>query len=245
MDEPLSNLDAKLGVQTRTQIAALQRKLGVTTVYVTHDQTEALTMGDCIAVLKEGKLQQVGTPRELYDSPRNTFVASFIGSPAMNLSTFSVDAQGYATNGSARVELPEQARSAISSSGESTVVVGFRPEGLEYVPSADSASLADSHGVVSFVVDFTEELGSDTYLYGHLDGTEASSAPSVSAISTNAGTAGAAGTAPAAPVATQNAADIVMRVAASANIQAGETVHAAVVPGGLHVFSAGDGERLN
>ncbi|MGO1457620.1 MAG: ABC transporter ATP-binding protein [Corynebacterium casei] len=244
MDEPLSNLDAKLRVQTRTQIAALQRKLGVTTVYVTHDQTEALTMGDRIAVLKEGKLQQVGTPRELYDSPRNTFVASFIGSPAMNLSTFSVDAQGYATNGSARVELPEQAHSAISSSGESTVVVGFRPEGLEYVPSADQLP-ADSHGVVSFVVDFTEELGSDTYLYGHLDGTEASSAPSVSAISTNAGIAGAAGAAPAAPVATQNAADIVMRVAASANIQAGETVHAAVVPGGLHVFSAGDGERLN
>lgn len=241
MDEPLSNLDAKLRVQTRTQIAALQRKLGVTTVYVTHDQTEALTMGDRIAVLKEGKLQQVGTPRELYDSPRNTFVASFIGSPAMNLSTFGVDAQGYATNGSARVELPEQASSAISTSGESTVVVGFRPEGLEYVPSADQLP-ADSHGVVSFVVDFTEELGSDTYLYGHLDGIDASSAPSVSAAANNAGTTD---TATAAPVATQNAADIVMRVAASANIQAGETVHAAVVPGGLHVFSAGDGVRLN
>src|SRR5690554_4918684 len=89
MDEPLSNLDAKLRVQTRTQIASLQRRLGVTTVYVTHDQTEALTMGDRIAVLKDGVLQQVGTPRELYAEPNNVFVAGFIGSPAMNL--FSAD----------------------------------------------------------------------------------------------------------------------------------------------------------
>ncbi len=87
MDEPLSNLDAKLRVQTRTQIAQLQRRLGVTTVYVTHDQTEALTMGDRIAVLKDGVLQQIGTPRDLYETPRNTFVAGFIGSPAMNLWT--------------------------------------------------------------------------------------------------------------------------------------------------------------
>lgn len=82
MDEPLSNLDGKLRVQTRTQIASLQRRLGVTTVYVTHDQTEALTMGDRIAVLKDGKLQQVGTPRELYETPVNQFVAGFIGSPS-------------------------------------------------------------------------------------------------------------------------------------------------------------------
>ncbi|WP_043538948.1 ABC transporter ATP-binding protein, partial [Actinomyces naeslundii] len=90
MDEPLSNLDAKLRVQTRTQIASLQRSLGVTTVYVTHDQTEALTMGDRIAVLKDGVLQQVGTPREMYDHPANEFVAGFIGSPAMNLGQFTV-----------------------------------------------------------------------------------------------------------------------------------------------------------
>ena len=91
MDEPLSNLDAKLRVQTRTQIASLQRRLGVTTVYVTHDQTEAMTMGDRIAVLKDGVLQQVGTPREMYDTPANVFVAGFIGSPAMNLGDFRVD----------------------------------------------------------------------------------------------------------------------------------------------------------
>ncbi|MSZ58870.1 MAG: ATP-binding cassette domain-containing protein, partial [Actinobacteria bacterium] len=85
MDEPLSNLDAKLRVATRTQIAALQRRLGITTVYVTHDQVEAMTMGDRVAVLKDGLLQQVDTPRNLYDKPANAFVAGFIGSPAMNL----------------------------------------------------------------------------------------------------------------------------------------------------------------
>src|SRR5271167_2470688 len=89
MDEPLSNLDAKLRVQTRTQIASLQRRLGITTVYVTHDQVEAMTMGDRIAVLKDGVLQQIGTPRDLYEAPANVFVAGFIGSPAMNL--FPVD----------------------------------------------------------------------------------------------------------------------------------------------------------
>ncbi|ERH14614.1 ABC transporter, ATP-binding protein, partial [Actinobaculum sp. oral taxon 183 str. F0552] len=90
MDEPLSNLDAKLRVQTRTQIASLQRRLGITTVYVTHDQTEALTMGDRIAVLKDGLLQQVGTPSEMYTTPANAFVAGFIGSPAMNLGKWRV-----------------------------------------------------------------------------------------------------------------------------------------------------------
>ena len=107
MDEPLSNLDAKLRVQTRTQIASLQRELGVTTVYVTHDQTEALTMGDRIAVLKDGLLQQVGSPREMYDKPANEFVAGFIGSPAMNLGTFDLDARrrklGSRQDSSARV----------------------------------------------------------------------------------------------------------------------------------------------
>ena len=105
MDEPLSNLDAKLRVQTRTQIASLQRRLGVTTVYVTHDQTEALTMGDRIAVLKDGLLQQVGTPRDMYDTPANVFVAGFIGSPAMNIGTFPV-LDGNANLGRARVADP-------------------------------------------------------------------------------------------------------------------------------------------
>ena len=108
MDEPLSNLDAKLRVQTRTQIAALQRRLGTTTVYVTHDQVEALTMGDRIAVLKDGVLQQVGTPRDMYDAPSNVFVAGFIGSPAMNLGTYQVF-DGFAQVGRGRIQLTREA----------------------------------------------------------------------------------------------------------------------------------------
>ena len=108
MDEPLSNLDAKLRVQTRTQIAALQRQLGVTTLYVTHDQTEALTMGDRIAVIKLGILQQVGAPTELYDRPANVFVAGFIGSPSMNLNTHPV-VNGKAKIGEDTVDLPAEA----------------------------------------------------------------------------------------------------------------------------------------
>ena len=103
MDEPLSNLDAKLRVSTRTQIAALQQRLGITTVYVTHDQVEAMTMGDRVAVLKDGELQQVDTPLALYDKPVNLFVAGFIGSPAMNI--VSADRQGRPGHGR-RFQLP-------------------------------------------------------------------------------------------------------------------------------------------
>src|SRR3954465_15211623 len=107
MDEPLSNLDAKLRVQTRSQIAALQRRLGVTTVYVTHDQVEAMTMGDRVAVLKDGVLQQVDTPRHMYDAPNNVFVAGFIGSPAMNL--FEVEVEGGVLRfGNADLPLPRE-----------------------------------------------------------------------------------------------------------------------------------------
>ncbi len=126
MDEPLSNLDAKLRVQTRTQIAALQRRLGVTTVYVTHDQVEAMTMGDRVAVLKDGILQQCATPRELFTHPANTFVAGFIGSPAMNMlqCTTTPDGLSYAD-----ITLPLTAaqRSDLTSD---QVTIGVRPESL-------------------------------------------------------------------------------------------------------------------
>ena len=121
MDEPLSNLDAKLRVATRTQIAALQRRLGITTVYVTHDQVEAMTMGDRVAVLKDGLLQQVDTPRNLYDNPVNAFVAGFIGSPAMNLLTVPVS-NGQALLGNFKVAVPAIAGSQVT--------VGVRPEGF-------------------------------------------------------------------------------------------------------------------
>ncbi|WP_261165948.1 ABC transporter ATP-binding protein [Microbacterium sp. Marseille-Q6965] len=155
MDEPLSNLDAKLRVQTRTQIASLQRRLGVTTVYVTHDQTEALTMGDRIAVLKDGILQQVGTPRDLYEKPTNVFVAGFIGSPAMNL--FPADiAEGGIRFGTKIV--PVEA-SALSKAHGSEVTVGVRPEDIQVGPAGGEG--------LQVTVDLVEELGADGYLYGH------------------------------------------------------------------------------
>ncbi|MBL8930141.1 MAG: sn-glycerol-3-phosphate ABC transporter ATP-binding protein UgpC [Kineosporiaceae bacterium] len=157
MDEPLSNLDAKLRVQTRTQIASLQRQLGVTTVYVTHDQTEAMTMGDRICVLKDGLLQQVGTPRELYDHPGNVFVAGFIGSPAMNLLNLPT------TDGGVKLgdTVFPVAREVLGKASGSTVTMGMRPEDL---------TIAE-HGL-AVQVDVVEELGADAYIYGHAIGAD-------------------------------------------------------------------------
>ncbi len=127
MDEPLSNLDAKLRVQTRTQIASLTRRLGVTTVYVTHDQVEAMTMGDRVAVLKDGLLMQVDTPRNLYDKPKNVFVAGFIGSPAMNLLELPVVDGGVQFGGTV-YPVP---RDVLEEAHGQTVTLGSRPEDLE------------------------------------------------------------------------------------------------------------------
>ena len=156
MDEPLSNLDAKLRVQTRTQIASLQRRLGVTTVYVTHDQTEALTMGDRIAVLKDGVLQQVGTPRDLYANPKNVFVAGFIGSPAMNLFTAEL-VDGGLKFGTAVAALD---RASMGKTTNTKVTIGVRPEDVRVSTSGTGLQVA---------VDLVEELGADGYLYGHTD----------------------------------------------------------------------------
>ncbi|MCC3273471.1 sn-glycerol-3-phosphate ABC transporter ATP-binding protein UgpC [Arthrobacter zhangbolii] len=159
MDEPLSNLDAKLRVQTRTQIASLTRRLGVTTVYVTHDQVEAMTMGDRVAVLKDGILQQVDTPRNLYDHPKNVFVAGFIGSPAMNLLELPVVDGGVAFGGS----VYPVASAVLGAAAGNTVTLGVRPEDMELVSEGDGLQVD---------VDVVEELGADAYVYGHttLDG---------------------------------------------------------------------------
>ncbi|MDR1440844.1 MAG: sn-glycerol-3-phosphate ABC transporter ATP-binding protein UgpC [Bifidobacteriaceae bacterium] len=162
MDEPLSNLDAKLRVSTRTQIASLQRRLGVTTVYVTHDQTEALTMGDRIAVLKDGLLQQVGSPLVLYDKPANAFVATFIGSPAMNIGTFPVK-DGAVLIGEASVPLTREVLDAMVPEDEDQLTVGFRPENLDL-------TTAETPGAIPVEIDIVEELGSDAYAYGTLKG---------------------------------------------------------------------------
>jgi multiple sugar transport system ATP-binding protein len=153
MDEPLSNLDAKLRVETRANIAKLQQRLGTTTIYVTHDQVEAMTMGDRVAVLKDGVLQQCATPRELYENPTNSFVAGFIGSPAMNLATLPLT-DGGVKLGDVVLPLP---RSVVSAAGDlREVVFGVRPESLELV----------SEGGFELVVELVEELGADAYLHG-------------------------------------------------------------------------------
>jgi multiple sugar transport system ATP-binding protein len=163
MDEPLSNLDAKLRVQTRTQIASLQRRLGVTTVYVTHDQVEAMTMGDRVAVLKDGILQQCASPRELYDNPQNVFVAGFIGSPAMNLLNLPLSDDGARIGGLIGVErtvpLPRDVVAAAREGGASTVTIGFRPEDLHLATEEDGWPIE---------VDVVESLGADAYVYGHV-----------------------------------------------------------------------------
>jgi multiple sugar transport system ATP-binding protein len=150
MDEPLSNLDAKLRVQMRAEIAALQSRLGVTTVYVTHDQSEAMTLGDRVAVLGDGRLHQCDTPRALYERPANTFVAGFIGSPAMNLCHATLGPNGAASLGGVEVPVPNGSHGRRG--GE--IVVGLRPEALEL--AADG---------IPAVVEVVEELGADSYVF--------------------------------------------------------------------------------
>ncbi len=156
MDEPLSNLDAKLRVSTRTQIAALQQRLGITTVYVTHDQVEAMTMGDRVAVMKDGLLQQVDTPLALYDRPVNLFVAGFIGSPAMNLLSAKA-ADGGAKIGDYVVPVDREAASKMSGD----ITVGVRPESWRLV--------GEGEGGLPVRVTVVEELGADAYIYGTSD----------------------------------------------------------------------------
>ncbi len=157
MDEPLSNLDAKMRVQTRTDIAKLQQDLGVTTVYVTHDQVEAMTMGDRVAVMKDGVLQQVDTPLNLYDKPVNLFVAGFIGSPQMNLIEAKADESGKAKIGDFFVPVDEAASKKMSGN----ITVGVRPEAWRTV--------GDSDGGLPIDVTVVEELGADGFVYGTCD----------------------------------------------------------------------------
>ena len=217
MDEPLSNLDAKLRVQTRTQIAALQRQLGVTTLYVTHDQTEALTMGDRIAVIKLGVLQQVGAPTELYDRPANVFVAGFIGSPSMNINTHPV-VNGKAKIGEDTVDLPTEAVNKLTAEDGGKIVVGFRPE---------DATLAtpDDPNAFSLKVQNIEDLGSDGYIYGTIitDGSAAEASTMMS---------------------DQNKLTTI-RVNPRALPKIGQTVKIKIDPSKMHLFAPSTELRLN
>ena len=216
MDEPLSNLDAKLRVQTRSQIASLTRRLGVTTVYVTHDQTEAMTMGDRIAVLKDGVLQQVGDPRDLYDQPVNVFVGGFIGSPAMNIGSFRVVDDG-AQLANTSIPLDRGVLSKITAEDRGRITIGFRPESLNIVSQADE-------GAVPIKVVLIEELGADALAYGELD----LEGEAKKEISSGAGEG-----------------EIIVRVDPRNVPRKGDTVWVSIRTGELHCFSASTGERLN
>jgi multiple sugar transport system ATP-binding protein len=163
MDEPLSNLDAKLRVQMRTEVAKLQSKLETTTVYVTHDQTEAMTLGDRVAVMRAGVLQQVGTPAELYDDPVNLFVAGFIGSPAMNFMP------GEIASGRLKLPIGEVDLDKLDVKGhDGQVIVGLRPENFEDVEVI--GDLKEERGITfEAEIDLVESLGSDLYAYFHIE----------------------------------------------------------------------------
>jgi multiple sugar transport system ATP-binding protein len=172
MDEPLSNLDAKLRVQMRTEVARIQQRLGTTTVYVTHDQTEAMTLGDRVAVMRAGALQQVGKPTELYNHPTNLFVAGFIGSPAMNFVPGTLSGDRVRTP-FGELPVPEGVRGG-DGGGEREVIVGLRPEHLEDARVVESD--AKDHGATfKAKLDLLEALGAEWYAYFHLEGTKVES----------------------------------------------------------------------
>jgi multiple sugar transport system ATP-binding protein len=165
-DEPLSNLDAKLRVQMRAEISKLQKRLQTTTVYVTHDQVEAMTMGHRIAVMKDGKLQQVGTPLEVYEQPANLFVASFIGTPPMNLVPAALADGGTALVASgARLPVPERWRAATAGRDGRKVIVGLRPENLRETERAPRSSGAGVFATLGGTVEFTEPLGHEVIVH--------------------------------------------------------------------------------
>lgn len=160
MDEPLSNLDAKLRSETRTQIVKLQKQLGITTIYVTHDQTEAMTMGDRIAVMNQGQIQQIATPLELYNYPANRFVAEFIGSPPMNFIPVEVKAPLLITHPEFRFTLPDTWATALKPYDGSSLLLGVRPEHLSVSPPATKN--------LPVQIDLVEALGNDTYITARL-----------------------------------------------------------------------------
>ncbi|MBE6484680.1 MAG: sn-glycerol-3-phosphate ABC transporter ATP-binding protein UgpC [Actinomycetaceae bacterium] len=225
MDEPLSNLDAKLRVQTRTQIASLQRRLGITTVYVTHDQTEALTMGDRIAVLKDGLLQQVGTPKDMYARPENAFVAGFIGSPAMNLGKWRIEGT-QAVHGDARVQLPSAVSAQITDEDNGQITLGMRPESFGWTSgntAADNEALP-SPSSLPLEVSFVESLGSDAYVYGKIVGADAETEKFGSGDGSD---------------------QVTVRIDPERVPQAGDIINLVPEIDKVHFFAAGNGRRLN
>ncbi len=234
MDEPLSNLDAKLRVQMRTEVSRIQRRLGTTTVYVTHDQTEAMTLGDRVAVMRTGELQQAGSPKELYDSPVNLFVAGFIGSPAMNFLSGTLEDGRLRTN-LGEFRLSDRLRREVERSGSGRdVIVGLRPENFEdaALVSAD----ARPHGITFRAsIDVLESLGSDVFVYFTRGREQGVSAAELDELARDSGRAdtGASGD------------TIVARLDAATRIREGQDAELWVDARAMHVFDPATGRNLS
>jgi multiple sugar transport system ATP-binding protein len=236
MDEPLSNLDAKLRIQTRAEILRIQRRLRTTTVYVTHDQTEAMTLGDRLAVMRDGVLQQVGTPDELYNHPRNVFVAGFIGAPAMNFMP------GEIADGALKFALATIPLDDVRNAGEPVtqrdgrVLVGIRPEDFE-----DAALATDRrHGIrIRALVDVLESTGSDVYAHlstGDRNGSHELDESLVRELKAMAIESG--------DDVTPTSLDVIARVDASSRLDEGKEGELWLDTSKLHLFDPGTGERL-
>jgi multiple sugar transport system ATP-binding protein len=232
MDEPLSNLDAKLRVQMRTEVSRLQKRLATTTVYVTHDQTEAMTLGDRVAVMRGGVLQQVGPPQELYNHPNNLFVAGFIGSPAMNFMPAKVE-EGKLRTKLGDIELNDEMRRTLEQrAGGRDVILGVRPESFE-----DAALVPDDvqpHGVTfSVTIDVVESMGSDVFAYFTLEGGPAQSAE-LEELARDSGRADTG----------SDSDQIVARLDAATQIREGENAQMWADTRSIHVFDPDTGENL-
>jgi multiple sugar transport system ATP-binding protein len=226
LDEPLSNLDAKLRVQMRTQLARLQSRLGTTTIYVTHDQTEAMTLGDRVAVMRAGELQQVGAPAELYDDPKNLFVAGFIGSPGMNFMPAELH-DGKVTLPIGEAELSESPGAA----GDRRVIAGLRPENFE-----DAALVGDAieRGFTfTAKVELVESMGSELYVYFSAD-LEGMESEHLTELAEDTGAGDVPG----------EEGQIIARLDASSKVQRGEEAELWADASRLHLFDSDSGESL-
>jgi multiple sugar transport system ATP-binding protein len=233
MDEPLSNLDAKLRVQMRTEVSRLQRRLGTTTVYVTHDQTEAMTLGDRVAVMRSGVLQQIGTPQELYDRPDNLFVAGFIGSPAMNFLRGTLE-EGNLTTPLGSIPVSPQLRQALTrASAGRDVIVGIRPENFE--DAALVGPQAREHGITFRAsIDVLESMGSDVYVYFALEPEHALDVDQLAELARDSGRAdtGARGE------------TITARLATATRVREGQEAQLWADTRSMHVFDPQTGQNL-
>jgi multiple sugar transport system ATP-binding protein len=234
MDEPLSNLDAKLRVQMRTEVARLQSDLGTTMIYVTHDQTEAMTLGDRVAVMRAGVLQQVGSPEELYTRPRNLFVAGFIGSPAMNFMPAEV------ADGKIRLPIGEVDPSHIAGLERppaGKVVAGIRPENFEDAAIVPDATKAERGLTFDAEIDLVESLGSDLYAYFHIESEGVQSDQLADLVGERLAETGAAGR-------REGHEQIVARLEPTSKVRRREQAELWADTAKLHLFDPESGKRL-